>query len=255
MSNFEADEADNSRPMRVTRQFSIPKRPGEANEDRALSSVAPGILAVSDGASVSFDPGTWAQILVEHFTADQNVTVEWLTSAANEYRAKYDRENMEWMLQAAFDRGSFATLLGIATTPDQRSIKVTAVGDSLCVVADSQQLVASIPLLDPSDFEKSPTLLSTSYAENQVWTDETLDDCKRDIDIAGLSDPKVLLMTDAIGKWLLEDRDDRLNVLLGLNSEEEFSQFVELERTEQRMRRDDSTLVILERARELPADH
>jgi hypothetical protein len=55
-------------------------------------------------------------------------------------------------------------------------------------------------------------------------------------------------MTDALGAWLLrgiESGDNfTLERLLGIRTEQDLRELVELERTEGRMRRDDSTLVI-----------
>src|SRR5216683_4285697 len=106
-----------ARPFKLLHAFSVQKRDDTANEDHWRASPDGRICAVSDGASVSFDPGPWASILARRFIEDPGVSREWIQSAIAEYGIAHDRESMPWMLQAAFDRGSFATLLGIAFSP------------------------------------------------------------------------------------------------------------------------------------------
>src|SRR5437016_1277876 len=98
-------EAENDcRPLRVLRTFSVPKREDTPNEDRVSADEM--TCAVSDGASVSFDSGPWAEILARRFVENPDISREWVEAAIKEYRSAYDREAMSWAYQAAFDRGS-----------------------------------------------------------------------------------------------------------------------------------------------------
>ena len=117
------------RPLRVLRVFSIPKREDMCNEDRYCVSDDGAICAVSDGASVSFDSGPWAEILARRFISNQDISKLWIEAAIDEYCSAYDREAMSWAYQAAFDRGSFATLLGIVCASDGRGVGIFAFGE------------------------------------------------------------------------------------------------------------------------------
>jgi hypothetical protein len=93
----------------------IPKNPAypEATEDILVAEPTTGRLALCDGASESFDSRTWAQLFARKFTKEPEVSIGWLSEAVNEYVASFDVTDLPWSKQAAFDRGSFETLLGI----------------------------------------------------------------------------------------------------------------------------------------------
>jgi len=150
---------------RLPLAFSIPKAESRQNEDSFCRS-AKGVYALSDGASVSFDSASWSRILVRRYIRDPELTREWLSAAMAEFRKLYDRDNLPWMQQASFDRGSFASLLGVRVVDDGRLIQVLAIGDSLAVLCDGDCIKATFPLSAASEFTRSPQLLCTNPAEN-----------------------------------------------------------------------------------------
>src|SRR5207237_819180 len=81
----------------------------------------------SDGASESFDPAQWARVVADRFLAAREADKQWLAGACRAYGAMHDREAMSWSRQAAYDRGSYTTLLGVALNPSGRRATVTAV--------------------------------------------------------------------------------------------------------------------------------
>jgi hypothetical protein len=245
-------------PFRVRHSFSVAKREDLANEDRCAcyESTERLIFALSDGASVSFDPGSWADILTRRFIKDYDVSPDWLKAAAEEYAANYDRNAMEWMYQAAFDRGSFATLLGIIFSQDGTTARAFAAGDSLLAVVDGHALVRTIPYRNAEEFDSAPWLLSTSPFENSRLDQKTLADAWHELDISAYRAPVILLLTDALGRWLLEDPSlERVSALLRLTDAQAFTSFVERERNEGRLRRDDTTLVVIGRRDDVSPDH
>jgi hypothetical protein len=231
-------------PLGVRRGFTVAKhadRPAD-NEDRWWGSEDGAVCALSDGASVSFDPGPWADILVRRFVADHEVSRLWLSAAIEEYARLHDREAMAWMQQAAFDRGSFATLLGAVC--GEGHVRVVAVGDSLLALADGDRLVRTLPYDQAEAFDQRPRLLSTNPAEN-AWLDEAdAFPAWQELDLTRLAQPTVLLMTDALGCWLLGG-PDRLAALLAIEDQAAFEAFVEGERSEGRLKRDDTTLIVI----------
>ncbi|MGE3335521.1 MAG: hypothetical protein AB7I36_17900 [Rhodospirillaceae bacterium] len=226
--------------------FSVPKREDATNEDRWRIASDGTICALCDGASISYDPAPWADQLTERFVTDPNITRLWLDDAVSEYLKKYDRENMEWMQQAAFDRGSFATLVGIIWPTGQASLRTFAMGDSIVALVGDNTFLGSYPLTSHLEFDQPPTLLSTNHLENSGFSDEAIAGCWHTFEFDADSHQVALLMTDALGRWLLEDpHSSRLSRLLEIGDEAHFANFIEVERAEGRLKRDDSTLIIL----------
>ncbi len=145
------------------RAFSAPKADGQINED-AWQFSHKGIGALSDGASISFDSASWARILVRHYARDPCFDGAWLAAASQEFAALHDRESLSWVQQGAFDRGSFASLLGLRR--DEARIEVLAIGDSIAVLCDADRVVATFPYESPEQFDQRPLLLSTNPAQN-----------------------------------------------------------------------------------------
>lgn len=243
-------------PLEVLRAFTVSKSEDAPNEDRWCVSDDKRKCAISDGASVSFDSAPWADLLTKRFVADPQVSPGWLAEAAAEYRANYDREAMPWMQQAAFDRGSFATLLGVVLSPEGSSAKAFVVGDCLLAFVDQNEIVRTAPYLTPEEFDVSPNLFSTSPAENRLVDETMLEDAWLDLNVSSHASPIILLLTDAVGRWLLDEPSkERVATLLAIDDATSFAAFVDAERREGRLRRDDSTMVIVGRRDELSPDH
>jgi hypothetical protein len=233
-------------PLKFTRAFTAPKRDDTPNEDCWFASEDGLTVAMSDGASVSYDPAPWAALLVRNFVITPHISGNWIDATLKSYQSGYDRENMEWMQQAAFDRGSFATLLGVECAADGKSVRVFALGDTLLVFADGHEVVRTLPYVLPDEFDASPSLLSTSALENRIWCDKILALCWYELNISSHEAPQLLLMTDALGRWMLDRPSaESLAALMEIADEEAFRRFVEYERQAGRMRRDDTTLVVL----------
>jgi len=225
--------------------FTIAKRPGEKNEDCWQNSHK-GAGAVSDGASVSFDSASWSRILARRYAQHPQFDLDWVAQAIADYAKLHDRDSLEWMQQAAFDRGSFASLLGVTGRGDGR-IGVLAIGDSLAVLCDGDRLIASFPYETPEQFEARPQLLSTNPAENVFLTEpDALAGLCVEWDLGPLDKPALLCATDALGCWILSQRDSETSPvarLRGIAKSRAFARFVEEERAAGRMRRDDTTLL------------
>lgn len=233
--------------MRPTFFATIPKRAGDEhlNEDAAYWNPYRRIYAVSDGASDSYNSARWSKILARRFVSEPQFGDQWLKSAIESYVSGFNRESMSWSAQAAYDRGSFATLTGVVISPSGAQVSVAGFGDSIAVLADDDQVVCSFPYEHADQFEQNPLLLSTSPERNASILSQTHSDFRRDWRLSERRNPVILLMTDALGAWLLANRYERVRVLLSLATRVEFSGLVERERRANRMRRDDTTLLIV----------
>lgn len=237
--------------MRVRFSGSVPKDPGspESNEDKLAFSEDGSRLALCDGASESFDSKAWASILAMKFAQDPKVDQDWVASALSDYNSLHDFATMSWSKQAAFERGSFATLLGVEEDAAHQSVDILAIGDSTALLASGESLVAAWPFSDPERFRERPTLLSTISANNGFvgiggfWTESGTT-----FHLAGIEEPILICMTDALSEWALRQAlpgGKGLGELLSISTEEDLRVLVERERAEKRMKIDDSTLILL----------
>lgn len=227
--------------MRLQRAYTVPKAQDVPNEDRFAS----GDLthALSDGASVSYDSAQWAQIVCAHYVGSPHVTPDWLSGCIAEFNSHHDRATLPWHKEAAFDRGSFASLLGVTFT--DAAIKIDAVGDSIAALCDGATHIDTFPYKMPEQFDQAPMLLCTDAAKNPFFNEGNLNGehvCRWPLE--GLQSPRLLCMTDALGHWLLSSEDtDAASRLLLLDSEGAFAEFVTAEREAGNLRRDDTTLL------------
>lgn len=227
------------------RAFTVAKRDGETNED-AWQSSHKGAGAVSDGASVSFDSASWSRLLARRFAQRPCFDRQWLAGAIAAYAGSYDRNGLPWMQQAAFDRGSFASLLGICDRGGGQ-VGVLAIGDSLAVLCDGDRIAASFPYDRPEQFDADPQLLSTNPAHNAFLDGPgALAGLCCEWHLGLLEDPALLCVSDALGRWILDQRGcepSPIALLRRLRKPRQFARLVAQERAAGRLRRDDTTLL------------
>lgn len=226
----------------------------EANEDKFAFSDDGKRFALSDGASESFDSKRWAELLVRKFVDDPAFQPDWIEAALTEYSNAYDFPSMSWSKQAAYELGSFATLVGVEYFEEHNAVEVLAIGDSIALLLDGERLVCGWPFQQVERFKERPTLLATIAGHNEFigfngfWTEHGTT-----FSLGKLSSPNLLCLTDAIGEWALRqalDGGQGISELLSIRSDEQLSELVLRERAGKRMRIDDSTLIVLSFDRE-----
>ncbi len=217
----------------------------ELNEDAWAFNETLTCIAVADGASESYDSQRWAKLLVEAYVHDQSVSAAWVADRVQEYVSCADYPALSWARQAAFDRGSFATLLGLELAPNGTDAEVLAIGDSLAVHVRNLAKQNSFPFSQSEQFDARPQLLSTISANNSFVG--TSDFFKKNSSSTWAIQPGdiIYLMTDAVGHWLLRECESAgaLGILSSIVTKEEFQALVMALRHERRMRLDDSTVI------------
>ena len=223
-------------------RFTVPKAVGILNEDKYARECD--TVALSDGASISYDSACWAQIVCARYVQSPHVTSDWLDDCIVEFNKHHDRATMPWHKEAAFDRGSFASLLGVR--PTGTAIHIDAIGDSLAVLCDGNVRKDSFPYRELEQFNQAPMLLCTDPAKNPIFADGVLaSEWMCDWRLEDLQSPRLLCMTDALGQWLLSrEGNDATEKLFSFETNEAFDQFVIDERAAGRLKRDDTTLLV-----------
>jgi hypothetical protein len=242
---------DAKNTLGIRSQYSIPKSGSEyPNEDFYAISELKGLIALCDGASISYDSATWARLVAVHFVQNPRVSKEWIAKTVKEFELKHKRETMSWMAQAAYDRGSFTSLLGIKFGEAREKVEIIAIGDSIAVLCDGDTILASYPYTYPEQFDEMPILVSTDHALNIFLNDENFPTSKSVCwDISSCEKPIIFCVTDALGRWILSERQagrHPIEVLRSINSHKHFERFVEVERASGKMHRDDTTMLVLQ---------
>jgi hypothetical protein len=229
--------------MHLKHAFTVPKADDIPNEDQYAKGDT---FALSDGASISYDSALWAHILCARYVQSPQVTQDWLDACIEEFNNHHVRATMPPHKEIAFDRGSFASLLGVRATG--ASIHIDAIGDSLAILCDGNVRKDSFPYREVEQFEQAPMLLCTDPAKNPIFADGVLaGEWMHDwsLELLQLQSPRLLCMTDALGQWLLSrEGNDSTEMLFSLETNEAFAQFVLEQREAGGLKRDDTTLLV-----------
>jgi hypothetical protein len=216
-------------------------------EDTYAVSMATGTVAVSDGASESFDSKAWAKLLVKGYVGEPKVSIDWVRNRIDEYNCSFDMSSLSWSRMAAYERGSFATLFGFQHMAESSVVDLFAIGDTFAAFCDGVELVDAFPYSRSEEFEERPELISTKVALNiDFESPEFLLQRHRTWSTAGKQAPSVLFMTDALAQWALKSAEKGSSAwerLLGITELSMLEVLVLEEREAKNMRVDDVTLV------------
>lgn len=235
--------------MKITFSGSIPKdlQFPDANEDYWAKSACGNRVALCDGASESYNSKLWSRMIAESFTATKRLDFPWIQALSLDYFKRHDFNTMSWSQQAAFDRGSFSTLLGVDYKPRSTNLKITAIGDSVALLFDEGKLIASWPFTEPEQFLARPTLLSTRISLNEfIKSKDFIKNNSKTVRIRDLSTPTLICLTDAIGEWALRmliTNNSKALAIHEIDTLEELENLVVTERAAGSMKIDDSTMI------------
>jgi hypothetical protein len=228
------------------------------NEDHYAYDIHRQRFSISDGAGQSYAPALWSHILTHEFVRGHGIVCKArkrLLDSITKFERECQPERLSWSRAAAYKLGTFATLIGIELKGDRLS--AVALGDSLLVVTDAQELksgdrrgcdrrlVSSFPYDDAEAFDEHPLLLSTRDAANHCFDRNAVSDRMRHWRISVGS--RIFLMTDSMGHWLLSRHADETarEELSAIRCNSEFSDFVVRHRRDRSLKLDDCTLIHL----------
>lgn len=233
----------------------------ESNEDKLRISDENRLYILSDGASESFNSALWADVLVESASTSlpHSRFTRWLKQATATYEERSDLAGMSWSQEAAFARGSFASLLVVELQSE--SITLTAIGDTVALMVEHGTISRAFPYTASAHFQQRPHLLSTLRSRhNTLYFQEALRSlvaykscvagtgCKASWPYPASNDSFLICVTDALGEWLLRHDDksqDRVQAVLGVRNQDGLTRLIEEARRDDGMRRDDSTLIVI----------
>ena len=225
-------------------------------EDAFCVSDERGAAAIADGVSSAVFSGQWSRIVTEaliHQTPDLHDAAafrQWLKDIRATWLSQIDLPRLPPNLQAKLRQvgGAFCTLLWLDLQSLQEPadgrfrLKAYALGDTSLFHVRNATLLRSFPMTYSAEFDADPmSLCSVDWNRDQNLEFKSLEvDCE----IGDL----VVLATDAVAKWILAtieaggavDWNSYLSV-----DESAWIAEIEALRSELRMRRDDSTLILL----------
>jgi hypothetical protein len=241
--------------IRLTRQVVRAQKlgaPPEEYEDAFAFAETSGVLAVSDGAASAFEARRWANALtrafVDHTPPNPSLPAmrSWLQPLAASFDGDGPAVHDDWYVEAAAEKGSAATLLGLVFHEDGRYTAV-AVGDT-CVVhlrpgGPRWTVVQRFPLHRSEQFGRNPSLVSSR-----------LDDL--DVSLADLRAVEgrwywrdvFIVATDAVAQWAYEQEERERAVwdrLLSIPPDQANALFT-AEREAGHMTNDDVTMVAIQ---------
>ena len=219
----------------------------ESVEDSLLIACNRHAVVISDGASESYDSKTWADLIVTGYLNDQSIDQRWVKQLIEKYESNFDFATLSWSKQASYERGSFATLLGVTLDGERHLLTIDGVGDCLTVLIYNTGGIFTFPYKCSSDFSQRPLLLSTRLNLNDQLFDPAL---KETISLITSSEgvETVLLMSDALAAWCLkriEDHSEDWKRLLTFDGQTDFLDFVIAERHSKSLAVDDVTLMVV----------
>lgn len=216
-----------------------------------------GRYAVADGATLSFFPKEWAELLVDRFCNKKEIDLslevenweDWIQPIQKEWLksvSKTVQESRAFMLVDRLSRleSALSTFIGIEFYRDEGEWKALIIGDS-CLFHRSGSKSESYPLQKLEDFPHRPNSFASFPKDNPVGDQPEVISgkvCPGDI---------FILATDALSKWIIQhEEDDNFNNILerlkNIENDEQFEQFVHQARNEEvRLVNDDVTLMII----------
>ena len=248
------------KPARRYETAKAGNRPDEC-EDASLTvypaNAGPARIAICDGASESAFARDWAQILANALVRrpldlnglDETAFSGWLEQCEGEWNSVVPWDRIPWHGEAKTRSGALATALGVEVDLAPGGSggypwRAVAVGDCCLFVVRDNELALSFPMLESGQFNSTPPLICSNPVNNGgIWS--ALHQRSGEF----VSGDLVILATDALGCWILQEQEAGRRpweVLQSLDSPAEWEAWVETQRTHRAMRNDDTTLVMVE---------
>jgi len=215
-----------------------------------------GVAAVADGVSSSLFAGSWAKILCDAVISDppdiqdEELLSPWLDLLRSRWLEPIDVEALAWHQKPKFQQGAQTTLLWVEFYSDEDLDKsigevdlyAYGVGDCCLFHVRDNQTLRSFPLLTVEEFAEDPGVIgSINQKKDQLIPFADLRTTCVDGDL-------IVLASDALAAWgmgLIASGQPNPWPRFWTMSPEEFEQTVVELRESQKIRYDDTTLLLL----------
>ncbi|MDR1008355.1 MAG: hypothetical protein LBL65_07365 [Campylobacteraceae bacterium] len=211
-------------------------------------------IAVSDGATISYDSKNWAKSLADYFVqkgaiSNKNMN-RLIKSYYSGYSNRFDFKNLTLFQRRGLRFGSYATILGVEYNFNSNLMQLVGVGDSVAILLDNYTFVDSFPYSFAKDFRKNPKLLSAKKKHNYFFShSKEYGKFYKLWELSSICQPVLLCMTDALGEWAFKSYESgNANVwkeLAGIAGVRDFKRFVDKKRADGIMKIDDTTLICM----------
>lgn len=220
-------------------------------------------VAIADGASESLLAGRWARRLVEVFgrVSSATRTRAGFIAAYQEAVSGWDQEvrgyttereqrgaPIQWYEEPGLAKGAYSTILAVKFSEGREgrlpTWKAVGLGDSCLFQVRDESLYASFPIANAASFSYQPPLLASRGAD--------VDALRRNIETKTSdweSGDSFYLVTDALAAWFLRTNEtegrpwEPLRDMGILDSELDFTEWVDERRDLGQIHNDDTTLV------------
>ncbi len=265
-------------PLGNERCFLLPKEgePLVECQDRYALAADHGYrrYAVSDGVAGSFVPGPWARVVAKSFVQQGTLLLEerdfhaWLLRCSREWQSWIEQrwvptinatrlsngdQARDWSQEIG--QGAQATLLGCVIDPSWSNavaltINIFAIGDSeFFHFAPSQRggwvVQHAFPYMSSRDFNSYPTTLVTAERPDLVkraWASH------KATTLSAFPGDMIVLATDTLARWIwaqIELQTNRWQLLLTLQTLDEFEAYLRSEFRRDQVEDDDVTMLVI----------
>ncbi|WP_234109956.1 hypothetical protein [Chryseobacterium sp. R2A-55] len=200
------------------RVFQIQKKASETFaeiQDKYLINPALRTVALCDGATQGFRSEIWAEMLVQAFTTSPNFKkndlIEFFTTKAEEFDDIRFEFNENFAVKAIEKKkrelGSFSTFMGVQI--DGIKVQFISSGDVCSFVVKNGKIFSSYPFTSVEQLDADQGFLGTKKLIRNEISEDTF--YEKNVEIQ--RDCKLLLVTDAIARYILRTKDiEILNV-------------------------------------------
>jgi hypothetical protein len=167
-------------------------------------------IAISDGATRSYNPRTWAEALTRNFTQNNSpLSAESIEKIAN-FQNIAAPETLSWNEEELMINGSHATLL-IASSIQKRKKTITfavhSIGDSILIICDRNGYISNAyPHVTTDNFPIRPALISNKAPYFRGKPEE-----RASLKIN--ADETIYLMTDALARFVARNKTTQIDLL------------------------------------------
>ncbi|MBO1070766.1 MAG: protein phosphatase 2C family protein [Dolichospermum sp. DEX189] len=217
-------------------------------------------FAIADGASQSFYPSIWAELLVKHFCQtpeiNQDNWQDWLQPIQEKWFAEVEERVIKaraenspvWVTNQNrfnFRESAASTFIGLQFIGDL--VEVSIIGDSCLFVVEDDKLIQAYLLDNSTKFNNLPEYFASRSKDNN-FSPQCFN--LHLIQKKSTNNLYFILATDSLSEYIfkcVEQKNNIFRTLIGISSDSEFEKFVISARNSEniKMKNDDVTLLIL----------